>query len=107
MADEPERRLVGVIHAELEKQAKEAGPQYIFVDRLASDGTCQVAGPIDLYLLAQAILKEQAPCTCARILRGDLEHRCTKHPEVKPKTRTEQAAFANAWDAKVERDRNA
>lgn len=105
MADEPERRIVGVIHAELERQA---GDTIIptFVDRVASDGTCMMAGTFDLYLLAKAILAEMAGCTCAHIHR-DPEHRCRVHPDVRPKTRDEQAAFAKAWDAKVEEGRSA
>lgn len=97
MADEPERRLVGAIHAELERQHEDA---LLYVDEVASDGTCVVEGTVDLYLLARAILAETAGCTCAHILK-DLDHRCRQHPEVSPKTQQEQAEFARGWDAKV------
>lgn len=119
MADEPERRLVGVIHAELEKQAEESERwNWPLVGPVATDGTCTVEGPVDLYLLARAIRRELnyqgldaiselgedtitiSPCTCGQIHRNP-EHRCLQHPDVRPKTRDEQAAFANAWDAKV------
>ena len=59
MADEPERRIVGAIHAELERQATGGdAEETLWIDQLASDGTLQVEGPVDLYLLARAILKE-------------------------------------------------
>lgn len=55
MADEPDRRLVGAMVAELEAQVKE-NPfgAAVSVDGM---GLCWVDGPIDLYLLADAIRK--------------------------------------------------
>jgi hypothetical protein len=97
MADEPERRIVGAIHAELEKQEYDSD---LWVGPIESDGMCIVDGPVDLYLLARAILGELEPCTCGRILQQP-DHRCLQHPDVRPKTRDEQAAFATQWDAKV------
>lgn len=61
MADEPERRIVGAIHAELERQEEEgttARTRVLWVGPVESDGMCVVEGPVDLYLLARAILKE-------------------------------------------------
>jgi hypothetical protein len=63
MADELNRRLVGAIHAELEKQqADNAG---LFVsEQVDSAGILYIDGDLDLYLLAQAVrgyFREEEP----------------------------------------------
>jgi hypothetical protein len=59
MADEPERRVVGAMVAELERQAHEAGPYSYYLDESVSpDGSISVSGRVDLYLLARAVITE-------------------------------------------------
>lgn len=59
MADEPERRIVGAMVLELERQAAEAGPYSYYIDESVSpDGSMSVSGNIDLYLLARAVIQE-------------------------------------------------
>lgn len=76
MADEPERRIVGAIHAELEKQETDGNLSYL--SGLNNDGTVGVDGIIDLYMLARAILAEvEPPPAKPRLIEYDLPVRQT------------------------------
>ena len=55
VADEPERRVVGALLAELEEQA--ATP-LLAIGIPDSRGTVLIDGELDLYLLARAVMRE-------------------------------------------------
>lgn len=75
MADEPERRIVGAIHAELEKQKTDGNLETL--GYLNTDGLITVQGELDLYLLAEAILKEVGTVPRPRLIEYDLPVRQT------------------------------
>lgn len=54
---------------------------------------------------AAKILREQLVCSCGEKL-GNPEIICDLHPNIKLRTREEKAAFATAWDERVENARN-
>jgi hypothetical protein len=61
MADEPERRVVGAIHAELERQRTERGDASytgLYLGEIDSLGLLYLDGEVDLYLLARAVIAE-------------------------------------------------
>lgn len=58
MADEPERRIVGALVAEIERQENDGN---IITSILNTDGTMHIVGNVDMYLLARAILAEVEP----------------------------------------------
>lgn len=59
MADEPERRVVGAMLAELEEQAR---MPFLALGIPDSMGTVRIEGEVDLYLLAQAVMREVKSC---------------------------------------------
>ena len=59
MADEPERRVVGALLLELERQRAEAlGRENLYVDMIVPDGTLYLNGLVDMFLLARAVIAE-------------------------------------------------
>lgn len=67
MADEPERRLIGALHAELERQNEVSTDRtlkhnhtqnFAVVGMPDSDGHIMVVGELDLKGLARAVLEE-------------------------------------------------
>lgn len=60
MADEPERRIVGAIVAEVERQRDEASDRLhaLYVGEIDSAGLLCIDGTLDLYLLARAVIAE-------------------------------------------------
>lgn len=55
MADEPNRRLVGAMAAELEKQAE---THHLSIWPIKNDGIMWWEGPVNLFQLAQAVRTE-------------------------------------------------
>lgn len=98
MADEPERRIVGAIHAELEKQTTDGNIEAL--GYLNTDGRIVVQGEIDLYLLARAVLAEVKTAVAEEVEQARIAREGT------PQTPEQIAAFAKRWDARVEAGRN-
>lgn len=74
MADEPERRIIGAILAELEEQARSL---FLNVDVPDAMNRVQITGRVNLDKLAKAILKETQSPKKPRLIEYDLPVRQT------------------------------